>query len=154
EVIAALSCGAVPAKPGRVGRVFLRGARVMGSLDLREAELTHSLWLAGCHVKDGIDLAESSTRTIKLTGCYLGGINLSNARICGELSLSGSRLDGKGGPALIADGLTVTANVSCDDGFRADGETRLVSARIGGQLSLSGAQLDGKGGRALNAEGL
>ena len=58
------------------------------------------------------------------------------------------------GRALTADGLTVTADMFCNEGFRADGEVRLPGANIGGQLHCSGAHLDGRDGHALDADRL
>ncbi len=54
----------------------------------------------------------------------------------------------------MAQGLNVTGEMFCDNGFRAAGEILLFGASIGSQFSLSGAHLDGKGGPALNADGL
>ncbi len=83
-----------------------------------------------------------------------GAIDLSGASIGGQLSFSGAHLHGKDGPALTAQGLTVTADMICSGGFQADGAVDLSSARIGSQLILSGAHLSGKDGPALNAREL
>jgi hypothetical protein len=85
----------------------------------------------------------------------VGPIRLSYAKVSGRFVLNGAHLDGRGGPALAADGLTVTADVVCDEKFRANGEVQLRGTNIGGQLSFSGAHLDGgAGGAALAADGL
>jgi hypothetical protein len=83
-----------------------------------------------------------------------GEINLSGASIGGQLAFGGAHLNGKDGPALNAQGLTVTTDMFCGDGFQADGEIRLPRASIGGQFNLSGAHLNGKDGPALMADGL
>ena len=75
-------------------------------------------------------------------------MHLDSARINGVLDFRGVRLDGKGGRALTAQGLTVTGSMFCGEGFQADGTINLLGASIGGQLDLSGAHLDGKGGAA------
>ena len=65
----------------------------------------------------------------------------------------GAHLDGKGGPALTADGITVTGGISCDqepagpdpgqgERFRADGMISLRGANVS-ELVLSGGCLDG-----------
>ena len=66
----------------------------------------------------------------------------------------GEILDGKGGPALTAQRLTVAAGMLCVEGFEADGEINLLGASIGTQLNLRGAHLNGNDGPALNAQGL
>ena len=153
EVLAALLCGAVEVEPGQAGEIHLDRARVIGKLKFPGATFKHRLRLSECYIADGIDLSEATTRTLDLRGCHVGAIRLDRAKINGAFSLRGAHLDGKGGPALAADGLTVTADMFCDDGFQADGEIRLLGASIGGQLNLSGAHLDGKDGPALNAQG-
>jgi hypothetical protein len=154
EVLTALLCGAVDVEPGRAAGVYLQGARVTGKLDLPGATFMHRLRLDKCSVAGGIDLPEATTRTLDLRGCHLGAIRLYRATINGTFDLGGAHLDGKGGPALDAEGLTVTASMRCDKGFQADGEIHLMGASIGGQLSFAGAHLDGVGGPALDASGL
>ena len=55
---------------------------------------------------------------------------------------------------MTAQGLTVKADILCDEGFEAFGTINLLSASIGGGLNLSGAHLDGKDGAALIAQGM
>ena len=83
-----------------------------------------------------------------------GKIGLSGASIGGQLIFRGAHLDGKGEPALIADGLKVADAMFCDEGFRACEEVRLVGALIRRPLHLDGAYLDGIDGPALTADGL
>lgn len=154
EVLAALLCGAVEVEPGQAAQVCLVGARVAGKLDLPGVTLKHRLRLSKCYVGDGIDLSEATTRTLALRDCYVGAIRLYRATINGSLHFEGVHLDGKGDPALRAEGLTVTADMFCNDGFKAVGQVNLTSASIGGQLTLRGAFLDGKGRLALRAETL
>ena len=71
-----------------------------------------------------------------------------------ELLTSGAHLDGKDGPALTAQGLTVTADMYCRERFQAAGEIDLSRASIGAQLGFTGAHLDGKDGPALTAREL
>jgi hypothetical protein len=49
-VISALLRGAVVPEPGSAGRVWLRGARITGRIDLRDAEVKHALRLERCNV--------------------------------------------------------------------------------------------------------
>jgi hypothetical protein len=154
EVLARLLCGAIEIEAGQTGGIYLKGARITGELRLPDATLKHRLHLDRCHVADGIDLSEATTRTLDLRGCRIGAIRLPNAKVNGAFNLSGAHLDGKDGPVLAAQGLTVNADMMCSNGFRADGEIDLASASIGGQLSFSGAHLDGKDGLALTARRL
>ena len=154
EVLAALLCGAVEVQPGQTGEVYLEGACVTGALDVPGGAVLHRLRLNQCYVADGIDLSEATIQTLGLKDCYIGAIRLYSTRMNGALYLGGAHLDGKGGRALTADGLIVTAGMYCGRGFQADGEIRLVGASIGGYLNFEGAHLDGKGGRALSADGL
>ena len=154
EVIAALLCGAVSPEPGHAGRIWLRCARVTGPIDLQDADVQHASRLEKCHVPRGADLTDASGRTVMMVRCHLGLVRLQGARITGRLSFRGSHLIGADGQALVADGLDVTGEVACDEGFRADGEIRLPGARIGGRLGFTGAMLAGGGGGALAADAL
>jgi hypothetical protein len=155
EVIGALLCGALATEPGRVGQVSLRGARITGMVDLKGGELKSALWLYGCVVADGIDVADAAARTLALIGCRLGPIAMAGSTIAGQLILAGTELYRMGHhPALHADGLTVTGSVMCNDRFRAVGQVRLPGVSVKGVIDLSGAHLDGKGGTALHADGL
>jgi hypothetical protein len=97
--------------------------------------------------------ADATSRTIILLGCQLGPVRMGGANITGRLSFRDSQLTGADGPALVADGLTVTGGMACG-GFQANGAIRLPGAHIGGRLSFSGAVLAGGGGRALTADAL
>jgi uncharacterized protein YjbI with pentapeptide repeats len=154
EVLVALLCGAVEVEPGQVGAVYLKGACVKGRIALWAPDFKHVLRLVECYIADGIELQEATTRSISLRSCYIGPVNLIDAKINGALSLSGARLNGGDGRALTADGLTVASSMFCDEGFCAEGEVRLVDAIIGGGLNFSGAHLNGKNGPALNASGV
>jgi hypothetical protein len=56
EVVSALLRGAIVPEPGSAGRVWLRGARITGVIDLRDAEVKHALRLERCHVGGGVNL--------------------------------------------------------------------------------------------------
>jgi hypothetical protein len=70
-------------------------------------------------------------------------VDLSGASIGGGLILDGAYLDGKDGPALTAQTLTVTGSMFCGGGFQA-AEIYLTGASIGGQLDLNGAHPGGR----------
>lgn len=154
EILARLACGEVPAQLGHVGAVRLRGVRVMGLIDLREADVKHRLTLEGCHVSDGIDLSDATTRTVVLRSCQIGPVNVRGTTVEGWLGFTGTQLDGRNGRALFANGLVVTQSVYCDRGFCANGQVAFHGARIGGRFSFRAARVEGKGRAALAANGL
>ena len=154
EIVSALLRGAVVPEPGCAGRVWLRGARITGVIDLRDAEVKHALRLERCHVGRGVDLADATGRAIMLEQCRLGAVNLMGASITGRISFSGSQLAVEDGPALVGDGMSVTGGMACDKGFSASGAIRLPGASIGGRLSFRGSRLVSRGGPALIGNGL
>ncbi|HXA62261.1 MAG TPA: hypothetical protein VNW94_24180 [Streptosporangiaceae bacterium] len=176
EVLVALLVGAQPRQPGQVAAVRLTGARITGALTLGHAEVTVPLALTGCSFDETPHLYWARLHSVHLMRCRLpglvasgaridghlwlegsqisGGVWLDGANVTGILNLSGARLSNPGGDALLADRLTVSANVYCDTGFTADGEVRLPGAAIGGQLILRGAKLHNPGGVALYASRL
>jgi hypothetical protein len=157
--------------------VKLKGARIVGSLDLEAATLVCPLLLQGCSFERPIVLNGAQAVVIRLAGCHVPGVaaeqlatrgdlalssgfaargevRLGGARIGGRLDLDGASLSNPGGRALSADRLTVELGMSCRGGFTADGEVSLAGARIGGVLALNGARLANAGGIALDAQRL
>ena len=162
-----------------VGEVSLIGADIGGDLHLQGANLTGTkptnhngpdqygpaLNANGLTVGQNMfcheDLSVGSE-----AGCLtaVGEVRLIGARIGGDLHLQGANLTGSKptnhngpdqyGPALDANGLTVSRNMFCCDGFTTCGEVRLTGARIGGDLHLQGAKLTNQTGPALSARGL
>jgi hypothetical protein len=129
DVLARLLYGAVDVEPGHPGEICLTRARVAGKLGFPGAAFKHRLRLNGCYVPGGIDLSEATTRTLDLQSCHVGAMHLDSARINGGLDLGGAHLHGEGGPALTAQGLTVTADMFCREGFQAAGTIDLSAAR-------------------------
>jgi hypothetical protein len=160
--------------------VKVRGAFVVGSLDLEAATLRRPLHLANCEVREPMILNEAIAPAIRLRACRLsqlsadqlqtrGDLDLSASRITGEVGLVGANIGGRlsfegatmaneGGAALSADGLQVHGPMFCRAAgkrrFIATGEIRLLGARIYGQLDLGGAELTNLTGPALSADGL
>lgn len=176
EVLVALLAGAVEPAPGHVAAVRLSGARVFGSLNLGHAAVEVPLALTGCAFDEAPHLYWASMNSVHLMRCRLpglvasgtrvdghlwlegshiyGGLWLDGANVTGILNMSGVQLANPDGDALLADRLTVEANVYCDQGFAATGEVRLPGARIGGQLIFRKARLHNPGGAALTASRL
>lgn len=176
EILVALLVGAVEREPGQVAAVRLGGARITGSLNLGHAEVSVPLALTGCSFDEPPHLYWASMNSVHLMRCRLPGLVASGTRVDGHLWLEGSRISGglwldganitgilnmsgvqlanPGGDALLADRLTVEANVYCDQGFTANGEVRLPGAHVGGQLIFREARLHNPSGAALYASRL
>lgn len=157
--------------------VKLRGARITGLLDLEASTVACPLLLWDCYLDEWVNLSEAVAPSIRMPGCHLSafiapqlrttgdvslasgfsvqhGVDLSGAQIGGYLDLSGASVVNDDGPALIADGLSVSLGMSCQDGFTARGEIRLIGGRIGGIFSFIGANLGNDNGPAVRADGL
>lgn len=164
-------------KTGRSRAIRIRGAHVVGPLDVEARTLICPLMLQECSIADPINLDEATAPTIRLPGCRIpalsarqlrttgnleldhgfiaeGEVTLVGAKIGGQLSFNQASLRNPDGSALNADGLTVEQSMFCQDGFGAEGEVRLLGARIGGQLSFTGAFLRNPDGPALSARRL
>lgn len=176
EVLVALLVGAVQTEPGQIAAVRLVGARITGSLNLGHAEVSVPLALTGCAFDEAPHLYWASMNSVHMMHCRLPGLIASGTRVDGHLWLEGSRVDGgiwldgahisgilnmsavhlvnPNGDALLADRLSVDANVYCDRGFTAHGEVRLPGAQVGGQLIFRQAMLSNPGRAALYASRL
>lgn len=177
ELIVQLLTATGLSKRERPRAIRLKGARVVGDLDLEAATLVCSLVLISCHVEEPINLREAQGSAIRLPGCHINGVaadqlhvrgdlelknlvttkaevRLLSAHIGGNLDLSGAALANTNGPAFNASSMTVEQSMDCTRNFRAQGEVNLLNAHIGGALELGGARLSNAGGYALNADGL
>ena len=177
ELLVELLTGARKPPQGPSRALKLRGARIVGELDLESAVLICPLALEDCHFDERIDLTSAEAPSMSLRGCQvpsiaanflhthgslnLGtgfevqkGVQLAGARIDGELYLSGAKITNTNGRALIADWLSVGLGMVCRDGFSAVGQVSLNSAHIGGRLFFSGARLTNPGDVALAADQL
>lgn len=146
----------------------LRGARIIGCLDLENLTIQVPLVLTSCQVPDGINAQSAQLPKLVLDNCAVGDsqtnsnhgvICLENATINGELSLAGSTLTAHEFPALNADGLKVDGDVLLNKSFEAtasseEGTISLIGAKISGQLILTGATLRNTKGPALFADSL
>ncbi len=164
-----------------------KGIRVYGVtlpryLNLAECRIAVPLIFYRCTIKRGINLRSAETRGIYLLGCSVEGtvqadridaqgaivfresqftseVILSGARIRGELSFSGAKLEveAKEGEeevvGLSAGRAEIGGGVFLGNGFTSNGEIRLHGAQIKGDLDCSGAKLVVTEGKALSADG-
>ncbi len=155
--------------------VFISGAWITGQLDLRGINFEPPLLLQGCGFEQPLIITDSMSRSVRLYGCHLPGVqgawlkcqgdlHLRDCQITGEVDLEGSYVGGQlvlSGPksklsnpgkvAIRANGLVVAGDMFCRDGAVVEGEIHLVAARIGGELRFTRSTLRNPGKIALNA---
>ncbi len=189
DVIRCLLIGAPWAEGAKVWPVdprglMIRGAKILGPLDLEGCKAVTSVWMHDCAIADGLVLREGMFSTISLAGSRVNGIAASRAEIrgslylrdgfhaTGEVNLAGAKIEGQlacsggrfevepGKTALNGDALTVGADVflatrDADKPFHATGEVNLVGAKIEGQLDCSGGRFEVEPGKtALDGNAL
>jgi len=109
--------------------VWVKGAHIVGWLDLSLGTGRGALSLQLCHFDERVVIQEGRLPALWLSGSHLAkGLHGDGARIDGDLL--------------------------CGDGFHSIGEVRLLGAQIGGAADFAGATLDGNGGAALSADGM
>jgi hypothetical protein len=150
-----------------VRRSLLTGEREDGTLRLAGAHVTRQLRVSGTQIDNPEGPALMAPGLTVDADAFLDGLTasgtgsegtlcLSGATVGGDLVLRGTALAGHGGPALLAENLTVKGNAFCCD-VRATGEgelgaVRLAAAAISGRLSLRGTTLANDTGPALVAD--
>ncbi len=105
--------------------IRVKGARIDGELDLAYARISFPLYFEKSAFQGGINLRRAEIQALFLIGTHTGPIS--------------------------ADGLKVEGDVILRNGFKAEGQVRLVGATIGGYLDCDGGQFINKGAKALNA---
>ncbi|MER7734929.1 membrane-associated oxidoreductase [Streptomyces erythrochromogenes] len=180
EVLRALLLGAAPAAEGRVAGLKIKGARIVGKLDLRYAVVDHPIrmrdcWferkplLYGAQLKALVlgystlpGLTASTLRVevvLRLSCCRISGpVRLQGAKISGGLFLQGAVVGPTSGeeadePPLQLNHAEVGTDIIAND-LTVHGQFRLNGAVVGGQVSLDNARLLTPGGIALHAETL
>ena len=114
----------------------LRGARIIGRLDLESLKTEVNFELKDCLLEEGLLARGARLATASLTRCYL---EHATEPPVDAVRLASSLLD-----------LTETTII----GHTKVGAVRLAGARIGGHLDCDGASLRNDSGPALNADGL
>ena len=175
EVLRALLLGARDAEPGFAPGIRLRGAYVVGRLDLMGASVNWPLVCEHCVFGGEIRLVESSTRTVRIVHSVVPGFNGTRMRLDGILNLWGCAVAGvvrldqakvtgqvclrtmdvgasaAGTEAVAAAGIAVDGGLECT-GLKAHGTVSIQVARISGSVDLSGAEIVSPGGKALVAD--
>ena len=178
DVVADLVTRAVDRAASPRAALRLRNARIVGRLDVRQADVGVPVFLVGVTITDVLDLTNACTAGITLIECVLPGFHarllevrgdlnltrcritgpadLRDARIGGSLTLDGATLGDSGTPddALAAARMTVSGDLSGRSGFVAYGRVWLSAATIGGDVLFTGATVHSSRGPAIDANRL
>ncbi len=155
--------------------LWLEGAWITGTLDLRFAQACGQTALKACHFTERPRFTQTRFHQLSLDGSALPGlfaqgmivtgsvflrnltatdtVDVNSAVIGGQLSCKGATLDGKGQKALQAQSVKVTQHLVLIN-ITATETVDVAGAEIGGHLDCTGATLDGKGQRALNCQSM
>ncbi|HWG23094.1 hypothetical protein [Actinospica sp.] len=153
ELVAALALGAVAGTPGRIAGVRIRGARVVGELDLRHGTIDVPLTMLNCTFTDSVRLEESITKSIDLTGSHLTRLSATGAQIRGSFKLNRVEITDGGEDAALLELLTVETDLRCTR-LRCSGRITLINTRVGSALVLNAAELRYPGDVAINLGGM
>jgi uncharacterized protein YjbI with pentapeptide repeats len=143
--------------------IQIKGARIVGELDLESAKLIRSISILSSRIEDKINLAHARTDSlIWLQGSLVNGpfdasslhsesdlwllkgsvfkseVNLFSAKIDGGVKLAGARFEGKLDAGQVRIGGYLDMN-SEDENNASFNEVSLAGAKIGGQLNMFGA---------------
>ncbi|MFZ5931615.1 MAG: hypothetical protein ACOY15_10425 [Pseudomonadota bacterium] len=177
EVIRALCLGRGITPPVDPKGIHIRGARIVGPLDLGYANIPFPLGFNACYFEHKIYLLSADIVSINLNGAYLadgmwaeglsvkGNVLLRNGFIAcseilftggdigGQLDCSGGHFHNPKGTAFEASGLTVKGPVYLGDGFIARGKVNFIAVQIGNDLNCSGGSFENQKGFSINIAG-
>jgi hypothetical protein len=174
RVLFQLLTGCGPGLADGVVAVRVRGARIVGRLNLGGWKLRCPLELYQCYLHCRLDLAKAEAPNISLRGSYLrsrlsarrlrvihtlnltgfrcnGGIALGEAHISGQLDCAKAVFSNPDGRALTAFGLSVDADMSLGK-TQCTGKVQLANAHIGGMLDCTDAVFCNPQGLAVDLE--
>jgi hypothetical protein len=150
-----------------VAGIQIKGARIVGDIDLENAKLIRSISILGSRIDGAINLVRARTDSlIWLEGSLMSGlfdasglhsqsdlwlrngsifkreVNLNGAKIDGSVQLTGAGFDGKldAGQIHIGGYLLMNSDDQNKAGFN---EVNLSDAKIEGQLNMLGASFNG-----------
>ncbi|HEY6747740.1 MAG TPA: hypothetical protein VI357_18740 [Mycobacteriales bacterium] len=159
----------------------LRGAVVLGTLDLDGLRTQARLRLRDSRLPQGITMRGAALSLLDLGGCTMTGlladdvtvegtvllrrgvavtglVSFAGARIGGKLDLADARLSGGSGAALVADRATIGSDLLLDDtevtGGHPDGALQLTGTRVAGRLSARRIRAANPRGPAVSAANL
>jgi len=156
--------------------VTVVGARITGELDLELCTVAGRLNLWFCDIPGGINLHAAVIAGLSLDGSKLSvlqtshlvskgsvhlrrgfvaemGVDLTGARIGGQLACNGGRFFNPGGHALAAQGAVIDGDVMLRDGFVANGTVNFSGAVLRGQLECVRAAMQAETDNAFAMQG-
>jgi len=140
-------------------QVRLSGAAIGGQLDCTGGSFQNKKGnaLIAQHITVAADVFlsadDSDGKRIKEFKA-VGAVNLSGAKVGGQLNCKGGSFQNEGGYALIAQNIKVASDVILYDGFKAVGAVWLSGAEVGGQITCTDGSFHNKKGIALNAQSI
>ncbi|GAA2099731.1 oxidoreductase [Streptomyces albiaxialis] len=142
------------AADGAVAKLYARGVRISGELDLGHATVDAPIRLRDCVFDEQPNLYGARTRQLDLSGSQLPGLLAAGSQVDGVLRMTGCRLTA---PVSLS-GAQISGSLFLDR-VRASGRIRLDGAGIADALVLTGAELrrddtpdhEGVALRAVNA---
>lgn len=162
SVLRALLLDSQDPLPGELPALRVRGAHIVGVLELAYVNVRYPVSLQVCHFDERMDLYGARLRQFSLADSAFPGLTASTAHIDGNLRLAGCRsfdeitlvgahitgalildrasLEGKA-TALNGTRLTVDNDIIGHDGFTCEGQFDLKGAVIGGAIRFEGATL-------------
>jgi hypothetical protein len=145
EVIVELLRTGEGARPGRVARVDLAGARLTGRLDLGGARVELPMRLRQCVLDEPLMLDHAEVGLVELDGCELPAVFARSLQVRRSLAIRRTRVAG----GFRGDNLRVTGDLDLT-GTSFGGPVNLRRADIGGDAQLgrgatyhAGLRLDG-----------
>ncbi|MGI8329911.1 hypothetical protein ACRYCC_08085 [Actinomadura scrupuli] len=177
SVLAQLLLGGCEVQAGFVPAVRLRGAHIIGRLDVSGGRVECELRLERCLLAEAPKFANAHTRQLRFADCELPGFDGGGLQCDGYLSLSGSTITGTlsltraqllggfrlnntkisnpdpGSWAVFTGGLVVEAGAFIRNA-EITGGLRLTGARMNAGIFMEGTTLSNPGGVALDAQNI
>lgn len=134
----------------------LKGAWIVGQVDLDNLTTNVDVWLFDCVLSAGLTAWNAQLPSLGLEGCWVDGeVNLAGAQL-GMLACGAATMRNTAGPALYANGIRIEHGLVLTAGFDAEGAgnagaVHLGGARVGGWVNCSRARIRNSTGPALAA---
>lgn len=129
----------------------IEGAQISGRLDLDYTTIPFPITFSDCRFTDPISATEAELRSLDFSGSQLSGLDLSQARLDGNLGMEGSTLQADSdGIALSLTFTQIAGGWLATDGFSAEGSIHAHGISVNGFLIMDGAINCAADGTALN----
>ena len=142
---------------GRSTSVFrVENRRVVGDVLLDEANILGTLEFVNCVITGRVLARSASLRTIRFANCEVGGIDLQDSRIDGNVVLEDSIIGNGDGPSVRAVNVTVSGSFAAASKHpcRFKGPIDLQRATLGGRLELAECVIEGSKHVLINGDAI